>query len=155
MFSFRTLLALFLIVPLFEIYLLVKVGGLIGAIPTVFMVVFTAVLGVLLLRQQGFSTLARVQAALARGEIPAIEMFEGVMLLFGGALLLTPGFFTDTIGFVCLIPPLRRRIILWALRRGIIASVGPGGGPDRRDRPHGSRTIEGEYWRDKDHNGRD
>lgn len=155
MFSFRTLLALFLIVPLFEIYLLIKVGGLIGAIPTVFMVVFTAVLGALLLRQQGFSTLARLQAALARGEIPAIEMLEGAMLLCGGALLLTPGFFTDTIGFICLIPPLRRRVILWALRRGIIASVAPGGGTDRRDGRHGPRTIEGEYWRDKDRNRRD
>ncbi|ALP52129.1 hypothetical protein Tel_02645 [Candidatus Tenderia electrophaga] len=150
MFSFRSLLALFLIVPLFEIYLLIKVGGVIGAIPTVFMVVFTAVVGALLLRQQGFSVLARVQAMLVRGEIPAIEILEGVMLLFGGALLLTPGFFTDTIGFICLITPLRRRIILWALRRGII---GPGDGPPRR--PQGPRTLEGEYWRDRDRNGRD
>lgn len=152
MLSFRLLLLLFFIVPLFEIYLLIKVGGVIGAIPTVFLVVFTAVLGALLLRQQGFSTLRRVQTALARGEIPAIEMLEGVLLVFGGALLLTPGFFTDTIGFICLIAPLRRRLILWALRRGIIATVGPAGGPGRQDPQHGSRTIEGEYWRDQ---GRD
>ena len=64
MFSFRTLLALFLIVPIIEIYLLIQVGGLIGAIPTVFLVVFTAVLGALLLRQQGFATLRRVQESL-------------------------------------------------------------------------------------------
>jgi UPF0716 protein FxsA len=154
MFVFRNLLVLFLIVPIIEIYLLIKVGGLIGAIPTVFMVVFTAVLGALLLRQQGFATLGRVQEALARGEVPAIEMLEGALLLIGGALLLTPGFFTDTIGFICLIPPLRRRIIMWALRRGIIATVGPGGGPRGDGHHHGPRTIEGEYWRDRDRNDR-
>lgn len=146
MVSFRSLLALFLIVPIIEIYLLIKVGGWIGAIPTVFLVVFTAVLGALLLRQQGFSTLGRVQATMARGEVPALELLEGAMLLFGGALLLTPGFFTDAIGFTCLIPQLRQRIILWALRRGVIMT--PGGGSSR-DRQQGPRTIEGEYWRDK------
>lgn len=152
MFSFRALLALFLIVPIIEIYLLIQVGSVIGAIPTIFLVVFTAVLGALLLRQQGFSTLGRVQAALARGEVPALEMLEGAMLLFGGALLLTPGFFTDAIGFVCLVPQLRQRTILWALRRGVISTVGPGGKPGQGERQHGPRTIEGEYWRDK--NGR-
>lgn len=150
MFSFRALLALFLIVPIIEIYLLIQVGSVIGAIPTIFLVVFTAVLGALLLRQQGFSTLGRVQAALARGEVPALEMLEGAMLLFGGALLLTPGFFTDAIGFVCLVPQLRQRTILWALRRGVISTVGPGGKPGQGEHQHGPRTIEGEYWRDKD-----
>ena len=147
MVSFSSLLALFLIVPIIEIYLLIKVGGLIGAIPTVFLVVFTAVLGALLLRQQGFSTLGRVQATMARGEVPALELLEGAMLLFGGALLLTPGFFTDAIGFACLIPQLRQRIILWALRRGVIMT--PGGGSSK-DHPQGPRTIEGEFWQDKD-----
>ncbi len=147
MFSFRGLLALFLIVPIIEIYLLIKVGGLIGAIPTVFLVVFTAVLGAMLLRQQGFSTLGRVQAAMARGEVPALELLEGAMLLFGGALLLTPGFFTDAIGFVCLIPQLRQRLILWALRRGVIMTPGAGSSGEHQQGP---RTIEGEYWRDKD-----
>ncbi len=103
-----------------------------------------------MLRQQGFSTLARVQATLARGELPALEMLEGVMLLFGGALLLTPGFFTDVIGFICLIPQLRQRTILWALRRGVITTLGPDGKPHRGERQQGPRTIEGEYWRDKD-----
>ena len=71
---FRILLALFLLVPLIEIYFLIKVGAIVGAIPTVFLVVFTAVLGALLLRFQGFSTLNRVRSVMARGEIPAIEM---------------------------------------------------------------------------------
>ncbi len=148
MFSFRTLLVLFLIVPIIEIYLLIQVGGMIGAIPTVFLVVFTAVLGALLLRQQGFATLRRVQASMARGELPALQLLEGVLLLFGGALLLTPGFFTDTIGFVCLIPPLRQGLIAGLLRRGIFNVDGVAG----TSQPHrnGPRTIEGEFSRDKD-----
>ncbi len=148
MFSFRSLLALFLIVPIIEIYLLIQVGGMIGAIPTVFLVVFTAVLGALLLRQQGFATLGRVQESLARGELPALQLLEGVLLLFGGALLLTPGFFTDVIGFVCLIPPLRQGLIAWVLRRGVLNGSGVGRSSDEQH--HGPRTIEGEYTREKD-----
>ena len=147
MFSFRTIFALFLVVPILEIYLLIQVGSLIGALPTVFLVVFTAVAGAWLLRRQGFATLGRVQATMARGEIPAIEMLEGAMLLIGGALLLTPGFFTDAIGFVCLIPALRRSVIRWAIRRGAINASVPGG-PKAGSREHGPRTIEGEYWKD-------
>ncbi|MFC1747719.1 FxsA family protein [Pseudomonadota bacterium] len=150
MFSFRTFLALFLLVPIFEIYLLIQVGGLIGVLPTMFLVVFTAVVGAWLLRSQGFATLGRVQATLARGEIPAIELLEGAMLLVGGALLLTPGFFTDAIGFVCLIPVLRRGVISWAMRRGIINTGAQGASRATTDE-HGSRTIEGEYWKDDEH----
>ena len=146
MFSFRLLLALFFLIPLIEIYLLIKVGGLIGAVPTVFLVVFTAVLGVALLRQQGFASLRRVQTMLARGEIPAIEVMEGAVLLVGGVLLLTPGFFTDAIGFLCLIPALRRKLIIWVMRRGVVATTGMGGGPASGD--HGPRTLNGEYWKD-------
>ena len=148
MFSFRTLLALFLIVPIIEIYLLIQVGGLIGAIPTVFLVVFTAVLGALLLRQQGFATLRRVQESMARGELPALQLLEGALLLFGGALLLTPGFFTDAIGFVCLVPPLRQGLIRWLMSRGAFKFTAAGRSPHE---PHqGPRTIDGESWRDKD-----
>lgn len=146
---FRLLFTLFLVVPLVEIYILIQVGGLIGAIPTIFLVVFTAVLGALMLRWQGFTTLQRVRSMLAQGEIPAIEMLEGVVLLVSGALLLTPGFFTDTIGFLCLVPPLRRAAIRWFVGRHFI-----GGGPARpssgRDDHGGPRTIEGEFWREKD-----
>jgi len=148
MFSFRSLLALFLIVPIIEIYLLIQVGGVIGAIPTVFLVVFTAVLGALLLRQQGFATLGRVQASMARGELPALQLLEGVLLLFGGALLLTPGFFTDAIGFVCLIPRLRQGLIAWVIRRGVLNVSGIGGASNESH--HGPRTIEGECSREKD-----
>lgn len=144
---FRILFTLFILIPLLEIYLLIKVGGIIGAIPTVFMVVFTAVLGVLLLRHQGLYTLGKVQSALARGELPTAAMLEGVVLIISGALLLTPGFFTDAIGFLGLIPPLRRKLVLAVLERGIITSIHQRPGPKGPD-GQGPRTIEGDYRRE-------
>lgn len=102
---------LFLSIPLIEIYLLIEIGGIIGAPATVFLVVFTAVLGALLLRHQGFYTLQNVQKQMARGEMPAMAMLEGVCLVIGGVLLLTPGFITDSMGFLLLIAPSRRYII--------------------------------------------
>jgi len=114
---FGILFLLFLIVPLVEIYFLIQVGSAIGALPTVFLVVFTAVLGVLLLRYQGFVTLRNFQSNMGRGKLPALEILEGMVLLVAGALLLTPGFFTDAIGFACLIAPLRRAVIQWFLKQ--------------------------------------
>lgn len=154
MFPFRTLLVLFIVVPLIEIYLLIKVGGLIGTLPTVGLVVFTAVLGTLLLRWQGLATLGRVQASLGAGQLPAIEMMEGVVLLLCGALLLTPGFFTDTIGFLCLITPLRRGVIVAVMSR-FGAIIRPAGGSADRGgaKPSGESgpaTLEGEYRREDD-----
>ena len=139
---FQLLFALFILVPVLEIYLLIKVGGVIGALPTALLVVMTAVIGAGLLRMQGFSTMLRAREAMARGELPAIEMLEGVAMLIGGALLLTPGFFTDALGFLCLIPPVRRWLILRFLQRAnvIIAHRGAPSG-------HGPRTIEGEFTR--------
>ncbi len=118
--SFQSIFFLVLIIPFVEIYLLLKVGGLIGALPTIFMVVFTAVLGAWLLRQQGFATLQRFRASLAQGEIPAYEIVEGPIILVGGALLLTPGFITDMLGFVCLIPQLRRKIARYVIENQMI-----------------------------------
>lgn len=117
---FRSLFLVFLIVPIIEIYLLIKVGAIIGAIPTIFAIVATAAIGAFLIRFQGISTFNRVQSSLQKGEIPAIEMFEGLILLICGALLLTPGFFTDAIGFVALIPSIRRIFIVWALKHSNI-----------------------------------
>lgn len=101
---------LFIGVPLVEIYLLIEIGGIIGALPTVIAVVFTAVLGVTLIRIQGFSTLQKAQNNMNQGVLPAMEMFEGLMLLFAALCLLIPGFFTDAVGFLLLIPPLRTLI---------------------------------------------
>jgi len=141
------LLLLFLTIPLLEIYLLISVGEVIGAIWTVFMVVFTAVLGAMLLRAQGLSTLRRVQEASARGEIPALEMIEGLMLLVGGALLLTPGFFTDAIGFICLITPLRHAVIKYWVRR---YGSNINGQSSSHSANKGPQTLEGEYWKEDD-----
>ncbi len=146
---FRLLLLLFLSVPILEIYLLIKVGDSIGAFPTVVLVVLTAVVGVWLLRLQGFAILARAQQSMARGEMPATTLFEGLMLFFAGALLLTPGFFTDAIGFILLVPFARQWIIAYILRHGVIS----GGGfyVNARGKRHGAsssssrKTLEGEY----------
>jgi UPF0716 protein FxsA len=107
---------LFLIVPIVEIYLLIQVGSSIGVFPTILMVIGTAVLGAFLLRQQGLSTLTRFQNNVAKGKAPAIEMLEGIFLLVGGALLMTPGFFTDAVGFLCLLPFSRRAMIYFFLK---------------------------------------
>ena len=81
---------------------------------------FTAALGAWLLRQQGFSTFRRFQESLAQGVIPAYEMIEGPIILLGGALLLTPGFITDIIGFACLVPSLRKKIAQYVLENHLI-----------------------------------
>lgn len=143
------LLLIFLVVPLVEIYVLIEVGGIIGALPTVLACVGTAVLGGGLLRYQGFQTLRRAQRNMDRGQIPAMEMFEGVALAMGGALLLTPGFVTDVAGFLCLIPWTRRALIAAALRRMQVRYTGAGpGGPDAPGGSGGTRgTIEGEFHR--------
>ncbi|MDF1589276.1 MAG: FxsA family protein [Gammaproteobacteria bacterium] len=115
---FRSLFILFLVIPLIEIYFLIQVGKVIGAGWTIFAVVATAVIGAWLLRLQGFNTLQRAQVSIAQGQIPAIAMLEGVALVMSGALLLTPGFFTDTIGFLLLIPAVRQALIKRAFRNG-------------------------------------
>jgi UPF0716 protein FxsA len=108
---FRLLFLLFFVISIVEIYFLIKVGSVIGALWTVFLVVGTAVLGAALLRQQGFSTFQRAQQSLAQGQLPATAMLEGVALVISGALLLTPGFVTDTIGFLLLTPLVRQKLI--------------------------------------------
>jgi len=136
-------------VPLFELYFLIEVGSEIGAIPTIFLTVFTAVLGGLLVRVQGFSTALRVRRNMEQGELPAIEMLEGFVLLFSGLLLLFPGFFTDIIGFLCLIPPLRRAVLVWFLSRSGV--MGPAHtGQSRKEPSTETRVIEGEYQRHDD-----
>ena len=121
---FQILLLIVLIVPFVEIYLLLGVGSVIGAFPTVLLVVFTAVLGSWLLRQQGFETFRRFQNCLARGEVPAYELIEGALILVGGALLLTPGFVTDAIGFACLVPSTRKKLAQYIIEHHVIQNAG-------------------------------
>ncbi|MCW8196313.1 FxsA family protein [Proteobacteria bacterium 005FR1] len=160
------LFVLFIIIPILEMWLLITVGSHIGALPTIGLVFLTAIIGVTLLRQQGISTLVRANQRMRSGEIPATEMGEGIFLAVGGALLLTPGFITDAVGFACLIPGIRKWLLGRILKRVTVVQYGPrgpfGGDPfGRAPRDHGplerdagrdqgkdSQTIEGEYRRD-------
>ena len=144
----RLLLVLFLVVPLAEIWVLIEVGSVVGAITTVALVVLTAVVGAALMRAQGLATLLRARTSMAKGEVPALELLEGAVILIAGALLLTPGFITDAAGFACLVPPVRRRLILGAV------NLRPAGPPRHHGRPEpGGRTLEGEFRRREDGDG--
>jgi len=147
------LFLLFLLTPLLEIAVFIKVGGLIGLWPTLGIVIVTAILGAALWRAQGISTWARARAALDQGEIPVREVTDGAFLLVAGALLLTPGLVTDSIGFLLLVPPIRRwlgkHIFRYMQARVKVHVVNSGGGPggDRggyRGGYRGGPTIDGE-----------
>ena len=111
------LLIAFIVVPLIEIALFIKVGGLIGLWPTLAIVVLTAIAGSALMRAQGAAALARIRAAFDEMRDPSRPLADGAMILFAGALLLTPGFFTDILGLLLLAPPVRARIYEQACRR--------------------------------------
>ncbi|WP_025769627.1 FxsA family protein [Thioalkalivibrio sp. HK1] len=132
---FHFLIILLIGFPLIEIALLIEVGGSLGVFPTIALVVLTAVVGAMLVRAQGFATLRRARRSMDAGELPAIEMIESVFLLLAGALLLAPGFVTDALGFLCLIPPLRQALIMRLIRSGRLNSH-----PRTASEP-----IEGEY----------
>ena len=148
---------LFIVVPLVELYLIIEIGSMIGALWTVLLVVLTAVIGVSLLRIQGLSTLNRARNSMEMGTMPAMEMMEGMALAVGGALLITPGFLTDALGFLCLIPVTRRAMIRYLMARSVmVGSTYSGqhyghhphqGGPSHGGSHSGGRTIEGEFQR--------
>ncbi|MEX1032545.1 MAG: FxsA family protein [Cellvibrionaceae bacterium] len=147
----RILFILFIVVPIVEMWVLIEVGARIGALATIGLVLLTAVIGVGLLRYQGVATLLRANQRLRSGEIPATEMGEGIFLAVGGALLLTPGFVTDSVGFACLIPGIRRWLLGRFLKHVQVVEFGPGGNPfeqGKRPTQKDSHTIEGEYRRD-------
>lgn len=138
------LLLVFILVPLLEIGLFIEIGGYLGALPTIGLVILTAVLGVSLLRLQGFITLTRVRQKLDHGELPAIDLAEGLILLIAAVLLLTPGFFTDLIGFLSLVPVLRRRVAIRLLKYLVVhrRQPPPGGGPGEGDIIDGEVVVE-------------
>jgi len=142
------LFLLLIFIPLIEIYLLIKVGGLIGAFPTVLVVVSTAIAGTWLLKQQGLATLMRFQTSATQGRMPAQEMAEGLALAFGGALLLTPGFVTDIIGFLCLVPFTRKAIIHWLMSRmklKVMSGMSAMDAEVKARETRNGRTIEGDF----------
>jgi len=120
----RFLFLLFVILPLTEIVILIQVGQAIGAWYTIGLVLLSAFVGVNMLRHQGLSTLLRARQRMDNGELPAQEMAEGLILAVGGALLVTPGLVTDAIGFSCLIPAVRRRILVELRKRSTLVVNG-------------------------------
>jgi UPF0716 protein FxsA len=129
------LVFLFIIVPIAELYVIIKVGGAIGVLPTLALLVLDSFVGAALARSQGRVAWARFNQALAEGRVPTREVFDGAMVILGGAFLLTPGFITDVIGILLLIPPTRAlfRVLVTRLARRRLAfsvrTVGFGGGP--------------------------
>lgn len=142
-----TFLLLFVGIPVVELYFLIQVGSQIGALPTIGLTILTALIGGVLVRMQGFAVLARVRRATERGEVPALEMMDGALLVVAGLILLLPGFFTDAVGFLLLLPPLRRLLIGRFVRVVPAHGVRPGAGGGASPGP---RVIEGEYRRDRD-----
>jgi UPF0716 protein FxsA len=148
------LFLVFLVTPIVEITVFINVGGLIGVPATVAIVLLNAVLGAALLRAQGLSTLMRARESMERGVPPVEAVVDGVGLIVAGALMITPGLVTDAIGFLLLIPPLRRAITMELFRRLARSSViqvqvfgasghgGPsGGGPGGSPKPPNGATI--------------
>ena len=152
------LLIAFLVVPLIEIALFIQVGGLIGLWATLAIVVVTAVAGSLLVRSQGRRALERLRGSIRGLRDPSEPLAHGAMILFSGALLLTPGFFTDAVGFALLIPGVRRWVLREAGRRVSVSRVvmgepgaspfaaRPAASPRPAAAPRPSRdTVEGEW----------
>lgn len=148
---------LFLVVPLVELYFLIKVGDSIGAWRTIFLVILTAVVGAILLKQQGMATIGRFQKNMMEGKAPAGDMLEGVFLLIGGAMLLLPGFFTDALGFLCLIPFTRQLFAGMILKNSSVqmnsSFSGVGGFSSQASNNNNNNNddvIDGEFVRQND-----
>ncbi len=151
------LFPLFVVVTLLEIYVLVSVGESIGGFSTVLLVVITALIGSTLLKHQGWSTMAKAQNAMANGQTPAFEMMEGVVILISGVLLLTPGFITDIVGLLGLMPWSRTYFIDKILSKNAekifsqnnTVFIHKGQSSERKDTHKDKKdTIEGEFWED-------
>lgn len=140
---FKLLFILFITVPLLELYVLIQVGGMIGILPTIALCILTAALGAGLMRLQGLQTLASVRQKLDQGEVPALELVAGAILLFSGMLLLTPGFLTDCLGFLCLVP--RFRLYFAAV---ILNHLMQHGTHIKTDH---NVIVEGEFWEEDSH----
>lgn len=139
----------FLLVPIIEIALFIQVGGLIGLWPTLGIVILTAVLGTWLVRTQGQLALGQLRGSFERLSDPTEPLAHGAMILLAGALLLTPGFFTDAFGFLLLVPRFRTRAFAYLRSKVTVASFQMGSDPrhSARPRPADSRgdVIDGDY----------
>ena len=147
---------LFVAITLLEIYVLASVGDAIGGLSTVLLVVITAFFGSFLLKQQGWATMAKVQNAITNGQIPAVEMLEGVVILISGVLLLTPGFITDTVGLLGLLPFSRHYFInkiltknakkIFTQKKSVF--IHTSSDESKKSNKNKNNTIEGEFWED-------
>lgn len=144
------ILAILIAIPLIEVGIFIEVGDAIGLWPTIALLVLTGVVGIWLVRVQGFYTLMQARAQLAQGEVPTREIFDGICLALAGLMLLLPGFATDVIGVLLLLPPTRSYLFgrsrIRAQRRGADVHTRPGRGPQ-----HSTTTIEGEWQEVEDH----
>jgi UPF0716 protein FxsA len=145
------LVLIFIVLPIAEIYVIIQVGEAIGVLPTIALLILDAFLGVALWRSQGRAAWRRFNQALAEGRIPAREVFDGAMVIVGGAFLLTPGFITDVIGFLLLIPPTRAifrgAVARMARRRTtfVFGNVGLGQRPPREGAPPPTGAARYDY----------
>ncbi|PYE84454.1 FxsA family protein [Pseudoroseicyclus aestuarii] len=141
------LLIAFLLVPLIEIGLFIQVGGAIGLWPTLAIVVLTALAGTILVRREGMDALARLRGAMQELKDPSRPLADGAMILFAGALLLTPGFFTDACGFLLLIPGVRGRLYAQLRKRVKMQEFRVGGHPRQPYPGAGPQPGPNEPWR--------
>ncbi len=138
------LLLLFVVVPVAEIYVIIQVGQLIGIVPTVLLLVVDALLGSWLFRREGRKAWRALQEAIAAHRVPAKEVADGALVVVGGAFLLTPGFLTDIVGVLCLLPPTRaglRRALTGLVGRRLLGPIGP---LVRRGKPARPDVIDGD-----------
>ncbi|AFM32237.1 MULTISPECIES: FxsA family protein [Pseudomonadaceae] len=146
----RIFFVLFLLFPLAELYVLIKVGGSIGALATILLLVLSGIAGILLLRLAGFATAWRARERLARGELPEREMLQGLMMAIGGGLLFLPGFISDVLALVVLFPP-TRNFLFRQINRRIEAQVRRqrafADDLQARSNPQRPNVIEGEWER--------
>ncbi|HGS4493065.1 TPA: FxsA family protein [Vibrio cholerae] len=153
---FPILLFLFIAVPVIEIVLFIQVGGVLGVWPTIALVLLTAIVGASLVRSQGLQTLLTVQQRLAQGQLPAQQILEGVMLAVAGVLLLTPGFFTDILGMLVLLPAPRAYLAKQLMSRVVVGNIHASGAGFEQPNPFHDRanpngtTYEGEFERKDD-----
>lgn len=162
----RVFLLLFLLFPVLELYTFFKVSTAIGFFPALLMIIVGSALGVLVMRVAGLATVLRTREALQRGEMPAEQMFDGLMFAIGGGLLLVPGFISDVLGVICLMPftrnilsrKIRERAKAQAMRQRAFAddlqprgpAAGPAAQPRRQPEVIEGEVIEGDFER-RDH----
>ncbi|BEI24482.1 membrane protein FxsA [Vibrio fluvialis] len=154
---FPILLILFIAVPVIEIGLFIQVGGVLGLWPTIALVLITAFVGASLVRSQGLHTLMTVQQRMQNGEIPAQQIVEGVMLAVAGVLLLTPGFMTDAMGMLILLPAPRAMLAKYLMSKVVVTNMSSGFQSSQFERDfhsHSSQqhgqTFDGEFERKQD-----